>query len=74
MTVAENISVGLRLAGAAKAEVDAQVRKVSDTLQLTPLLERRPKQLGGGSASGLPLVVSSSETQRCSCSTSRSQT
>ena len=48
MTVAENISFGLRLAGKPKSDIDAQVRKVADTLQLTPLLERRPKQLSGG--------------------------
>ena len=48
MTVADNISFGLRLAGTPKAEIETQVRKVADTLQLTPLLHRRPKQLSGG--------------------------
>ena len=48
MTVAENISFGLRLSGTDKAEVDRRVREVADTLQITPLLERRPKQLSGG--------------------------
>jgi multiple sugar transport system ATP-binding protein len=48
MTVADNISFGLRLAGTPRAGIDAQVRKVAETLQLTPLLERRPKQLSGG--------------------------
>ena len=48
MTVAENISFGLRLADTPKAEIETQVRKVADTLQLTPLLHRRPKQLSGG--------------------------
>ncbi len=48
MTVAENISFGLRLSGTSKQEVDRRVRDVADTLQITPLLERRPKQLSGG--------------------------
>ncbi|MCB1378556.1 MAG: sn-glycerol-3-phosphate ABC transporter ATP-binding protein UgpC [Alphaproteobacteria bacterium] len=48
MTVAENISFGLRLAGTPKSEIDAQVGKVAETLELTHLLDRRPKQLSGG--------------------------
>ena len=48
MTVAENISFGLRLAKVPRAEIDRQVEKVAETLQLTSLLERRPKQLSGG--------------------------
>ncbi len=48
MTVAENISFGLRLAGQPRAEIDRQVNRVAETLQLTPLLQRRPKQLSGG--------------------------
>ena len=48
MTVADNISFGLRLAGMSKVDVDAKVRTVAETLQLTSLLERRPKQLSGG--------------------------
>ena len=48
MTVADNISFGLRLAGQPRAEIDRKVNRVADTLQLTPLLQRRPKQLSGG--------------------------
>ena len=48
MTVAENISFGLRLARKPQAEIDQHVRKVAETLQITPLLDRRPKQLSGG--------------------------
>jgi multiple sugar transport system ATP-binding protein len=48
MTVAENISFGLRLAGQPREEIDRQVNRVAETLQLTPLLQRRPKQLSGG--------------------------
>jgi len=48
MTVAENISFGLRLGGVDKAEVDRKVAEVAETLQITQLLDRRPKQLSGG--------------------------
>ena len=48
MTVRENISFALRLAKADPSEIDARVRNAADILQLTPLLDRRPKQLSGG--------------------------
>jgi len=48
MTVADNISFGLRLAGTGKDEVRRRVAEVAEILQITPLLERRPKQLSGG--------------------------
>jgi len=48
LTVADNITFGLRLARTEKAVIEAKLREVSDILQLTPLLERHPKQLSGG--------------------------
>ena len=48
MTVAENIGFGLRLAGLAKADIAAQVARVAETLQITPLLARVPRELSGG--------------------------
>jgi multiple sugar transport system ATP-binding protein len=48
MTVADNISFGLRLAGEAPDDIRRKVAQVAETLQLTQLLERRPKQLSGG--------------------------
>jgi len=48
MTVAENISFGLRLAKAGKKEIDQKVAQVADILQIAGLLERWPKQLSGG--------------------------
>ena len=48
MSVSENISFGLRLAGVSSAEIERKVARVAETLQLTPLLGRRPKQLSGG--------------------------
>ena len=48
MTVAGNIAYPLKKRGMAKAERDQAVAKVAETLQLTPLLHRKPRQLSGG--------------------------
>ena len=48
MTVAENITFGLRMAGAPKPEVARRLQKASDMLQLGPYLGRKPAQLSGG--------------------------
>lgn len=48
MSVAENISFSLRLAGLDKAEIEKRVKSAAATLQLEALLERKPKQLSGG--------------------------
>ncbi|RYE50023.1 MAG: ABC transporter ATP-binding protein, partial [Rhizobiaceae bacterium] len=45
MTVAENMSFGLRMAKAPKAEIDAKVGRAAEILQLTPLLDRKPAAL-----------------------------
>jgi multiple sugar transport system ATP-binding protein len=48
MTVAENMSFSLRLAGIPKAEREQKVRAVARILEMEPLLERQPRQLSGG--------------------------
>ncbi len=48
MTVAENISFGLRMANAPKAEIARRVQQAAELLELGPLLDRRPSQLSGG--------------------------
>jgi multiple sugar transport system ATP-binding protein len=48
MTVAENISFGLRLRGMSKADIETTVKHAAETLGLTPLLDRYPKALSGG--------------------------
>ncbi len=48
MTVYENMSFGMTIAGASAAEIDQAVRMAADTLGLTVLLERKPKELSGG--------------------------
>ncbi|MFD2263117.1 ABC transporter ATP-binding protein [Lacibacterium aquatile] len=48
MSVYENMAFGLKLAGMSKADVDKRVKETAETLQLTPLLDRRPRELSGG--------------------------
>jgi ABC-type sugar transport system ATPase subunit len=48
MTVYENMAFGLKMGGATKSEIDERVCKAAAMLQVTPLLERLPKQLSGG--------------------------
>ncbi|MGE3876264.1 MAG: ABC transporter ATP-binding protein [Parvibaculaceae bacterium] len=48
MTVAENMSVGLRIAGERKDVIASKVGEAARILQLDALLDRLPKQLSGG--------------------------
>ncbi len=48
MTVAENMSVGLRIAGADKETIRSKVASAAAILKLGDLLDRLPKQLSGG--------------------------
>jgi multiple sugar transport system ATP-binding protein len=48
MTVRENISFGLGIRKVPKAEQEAIVARVADTLQMTHLLDRKPAMLSGG--------------------------
>ncbi|MCX5513262.1 ABC transporter ATP-binding protein [Kaistia algarum] len=49
MTVYDNMAFGMKLAkGHSSDEVDKRVRSAADVLQITPYLDRLPKQLSGG--------------------------
>ncbi|PWC23113.1 sugar ABC transporter ATP-binding protein [Brenneria roseae subsp. roseae] len=48
MTVAENMGYGLRVNGVPKDQIKHQIDMVAKTLQLSHLLERKPKELSGG--------------------------
>ncbi|MBV1700215.1 MAG: ABC transporter ATP-binding protein [Hyphomicrobiales bacterium] len=48
MSVAENIAFGMEMRGVPKDERDKAVAEVAKTLQIVPLLGRRPSQLSGG--------------------------
>lgn len=48
MTVAENLAFGLRLRGMEASRLQAQVQKTAEALNISHLLDRKPKQLSGG--------------------------
>jgi len=48
MTVAQNIGFAMRLRRRPKAEIRERVKTVADLLELTPYLDRLPRELSGG--------------------------
>lgn len=48
MTVRENIAFGLKMRKTPKSEIDKKVKEAADILNLSDLLDRKPKQLSGG--------------------------
>ncbi len=48
MSVADNIAYGLKLRKMPKDEMNRRIKNAADMLELTPLLDRKPKQLSGG--------------------------
>jgi lactose/L-arabinose transport system ATP-binding protein len=48
MTVEQNLGFGLRMGGMPRDQVAARVSEAARVLELTPLLDRKPRQLSGG--------------------------
>ena len=48
MTVFDNMAYGLKIAKMDIAEIKARVSKAADILEITPFLDRKPRQLSGG--------------------------
>ena len=48
MSVYDNLAFGLKLRKVPKAEIDKRVREAAATIELSNLLDRKPKQLSGG--------------------------
>ncbi|OJF93011.1 ABC transporter ATP-binding protein [Pararhizobium antarcticum] len=48
MTVAGNLSFGLKVAKLPQAEIDKRVARAAEILQIQPLLKRKPSELSGG--------------------------
>ena len=48
LSVADNISFGLRMRHTPKPDIQRRVKEVADLVQLTPYLDRYPSQLSGG--------------------------
>jgi multiple sugar transport system ATP-binding protein len=55
MTVAENLSFALRLAGVPKQERDRKVLAAARTLEMEQLLDRKPRELSGGQSQRVAL-------------------
>ncbi len=48
MTAYQNMAFGLKLRGHPKKEIDGRVREAAEILNITHLLDRKPKELSGG--------------------------
>jgi sn-glycerol 3-phosphate transport system ATP-binding protein len=48
MSVYDNMAYGLKIAKVPKAEIDTRVQKAAKILELSHLLDRKPRQLSGG--------------------------
>lgn len=48
MTVYDNMAYSLKIAGLSRSDIQARVQKAAETLELSALLERKPRQLSGG--------------------------
>jgi len=48
MSVYDNMAYGLKIRGMAKAEIRQRVEHAAGILELSPLLDRKPRQLSGG--------------------------
>ncbi len=48
MTVRQNLEYGLKNRGTPRDEIDKRVAEAARVLEITPFLERRPRQLSGG--------------------------
>src|SRR6202034_3719244 len=48
MSVARNLSFGMRVRHASKKEISTQVHEIAEMLGIEPLLDRKPSQLSGG--------------------------
>src|SRR6476659_9932688 len=48
MSVADNMAYGLKIRRMPKDQINARVNKAAEMLELTHLLDRKPKQLSGG--------------------------
>jgi len=48
MSVYDNMAYGLKIRGLARADIEAQVNRAAEILELAPLLQRKPRALSGG--------------------------
>ena len=66
MSVRDNIGYGLKLRKMPKDQMNARIAKAADMLELTPLLDRKPKQLSGGQRQRVAMGRAIVRSRRCS--------
>ena len=74
MTVFDNMAFGLKLRKTPKAEIKQRVEEAAKILDISHLLNRKPKALSGGQRQRVALAVPLSVSRRSSSSTSRCPT
>ena len=57
MSVYDNMAFGLKLRKVPKDEIDKMVKEAAKILDLTPLLDRKPKALSGGQRQAITLLM-----------------
>ena len=67
MTVYDNMAFGLKLRKTPKDEIKRRVEEAARILDISHLLDRKPKALSGGQRQRVALAVLSSVTPRYSC-------
>lgn len=65
LTVADNLAFPLHAEGLSTAEIETRVKKISDTLQLGPILKRTPGQLAEGEKQRVAVGRSIIRDPRC---------
>ena len=65
MTVFDNMAYGLKIAKMDIAEIKARVSKAADILEITPFLDRKPRQLSGGQRQRV--TIARPIATRCRC-------
>ena len=55
MTVRGNLSFGMQIRKQSRTDTEREVARVADMLGLSPLLDRKPRQLSGGQAQRVAL-------------------
>ena len=57
MSVYDNLAFGLKLRKVPKKDIERRVKEAAETIQLTTLLQRKPKELSGGQRQRVALEI-----------------
>jgi multiple sugar transport system ATP-binding protein len=70
MSVRGNIAFGLKMAGLPRPDIDRKVEAAAATLNLTPYLDRKPRELSGGQRQRVAIGRAIVREPKAFCSTS----